>query len=118
MLRVALGRLGFALGPQGYLDTNMSVSATRKFPVGDLAQRKGLRVAVEYRLKDKHGVVYKSPWLMGVNKTRKHLGAHLVKQTHFGLHFYPHPLSLGRNVGCSKYILLYFSFRYRSSFLL
>ena len=34
-----LGKLGAALGPQEFLDTNMLVSAMRKSSIGGIAQR-------------------------------------------------------------------------------
>ena len=38
--RLVLGLPGFALGPPGFLDTNMLVSATRKSGIEGIAQRK------------------------------------------------------------------------------
>ena len=40
---------GFTLGPQGFSDNNMLVSATQKSHVGGTAQREGVQVRVEYR---------------------------------------------------------------------
>ena len=48
----ALGLWGFALGLGGFSDTNMLVSPMRNARVGSLDQREGIRVAVEYRLKN------------------------------------------------------------------
>ena len=50
--------IGFALAPQGFLDTNMLLSPTQNHLVGGIAKQKikceGFCVAVVYRLKARH----------------------------------------------------------------
>ena len=46
-----MGKLGVALGPQEFLDTNMLVSAMQKSSVEGIAQSERFLVAVESRYK-------------------------------------------------------------------
>ena len=47
---LVLGLWGFILGPRGFPDINMLVSATQTTHVGGRTQHERLHVAVEYRL--------------------------------------------------------------------
>ena len=48
--RVALGRLGVVLGPQGFLDTSMLVYVMRNCCIGGLNQQEWFHVIIEHGL--------------------------------------------------------------------